>query len=710
MEVIMTRLHTFKQRYLQSQMLKYFVPRQLPAGEGAMHLCISDDSSKTKAQRLVEAMTEQEKLELLSGIDEFCIRPVKRLGLQSVPTSDATMGLRGWKEKTTVFPSAVAMAASFDRDLITEIGKTIGEECRAKGVGVLLGPGVNITRVPTCGRNFEYMGEDPYLAGEMASCYIKGVQSQGVITTVKHYACNNSDYSRHLCDSVVDERTLREIYLPAFKKAIEAGSLGVMTSYNLVNGVHAGEHPYLIGEILKGEWGFDNLVISDWNSLYSTVGTIKNGVDLEMPSPKYLSPLNLKEALDKGEITISDIDRHLLGIFNAFEKAGLFDRPLIDKKAKDATSNEHQVLALQSAREGICLLKNQGNLLPLKGKKLCLGGPNSMQVSDGGGSSRIIFPQGQEPQSMARYLPTVVADTTVLPSRWWRKREYREKVSQCEAVILVMGFDHYSESEAYDRKWELPLSQKEEIEQCAMLNSNTVVILQCGGAVETGSWITTIPSVVQAFYLGQSTSEAITDVLLGKVNPSARLPFTIANDFSDYQSVRNYARKYWKLASKNVYKYQGRDQSGHQLAMEYKEGLLVGYRQFDTKGQEVAFCFGHGLSYTSFSYESLVVTQEAEKVLVSFILTNSGCCDGAEVVQLYVHQSDAKVYRPLQELKEFSRVFLKKGESKTISFVLGDDAFSYYDIQSWSFVRDKGTFVIRLGSSSRDIRLEKTIE
>jgi beta-glucosidase len=694
-------------KLVQGKMIDLLAPRKLLTDTEPMALVLQGDPALPLPLRILSSLTEEEKFTLVSGVDGFCIPAVPRIGLKAVWTSDATMGLRGWKTAVTDFASTIAMAATFDRDLLYEIGTILGEECRALGVGVLLGPGVNIARVPTCGRNFEYCGEDPYLAGCVAEMYIKGVQSKGVITTVKHFACNNSEYDRHKCNSVVDERSLREIYLPAFKKAIEAGSLGLMTSYNPVNGTYASEHPYLLGEILRQEWGFDGMVVSDWDSLYSTEKVVLNGVDLEMPGAKWLAPEKLKKAIASGSISLGDIDTKLLHIFNAYEKAGLFTRPMVDPKANLGTE-AHRSVALKLAREAVVLLKNEEGLLPLekeKGLVVCVGGRNAFQTPAGGGSSMIQL--GEKAETLAQRMQRERVEVVLLPSSWWKKKYYREKVQACGAVVFSTGFDHIYESESYDRQYELPKKEVKELQRLSELTSKLVVILHGGGDLETSSWLSGAKAVLHAMYLGSNTALALTDILFGRCNPSGKLPFTMAKSFSDYRSVSHYPLDYADLSVSRIKGGQGDPEKRSIWDMTYSEGLMVGYRLFDSEHREVAFPFGHGLSYTTFSYSGLQVEKLFDgSVRILFTLTNTGKSEGRETVQVYVHELCPAVYRPEQELKQFATASLGPGDSKEIEIHLQNEAFCHYDIQTWKFVKGDGQFELRIGASSRDIRLK----
>jgi beta-glucosidase len=666
----------------------------------------------------VSSMTDQEKMEYIGGVDGFCIRAVPRLGISPIWACDATSGVRGISAAVTTFPSAVAMAASWNTTLITEVSATIARECRALGVSILLAPGVNLARVPTCGRNFEYLGEDPYLAGEMAAAYVVGAQDQGVLTTVKHFACNNSEYDRHKTNSVVDERTLHELYLTPFRRVVQAGGLGVMTAYNPVNGTYCSENSYLIQDILRKEWGFKGLVMSDWDSLYTTKGPLLCGVDVEMPKARWMSPSRIMPLLETGVVAMESIDSkvsHLLGTFADF---GMLTRAVVDPEAPLGTP-EHKQIALRMAQEGAVLLKNTDDFLPLDanalGKVVIIGRNARVCPSGGGGSSNIL--QNLPGKSLADCLTgELVPDAEVLVlSPWWRfSNKGRAAVRNADVVIVNTGFDSVYESEAYDRIWRLPSGEAQCIHAAARLNSRVVAVVHGGGAMEMSSWIDAPKAVMDAFYLGESSSEAIVGILLGKVNPSGKLPFTMARNFSDYESTKNYPKDYAKISIARLQGGQGDPHKRRVRPMLYREGLLVGYRQFDTIGPEPLFPFGHGLSYTTFTYHDLHVDKEnmetnEKGILVACEVENSGSLCGAEVVQLYIHPVDSPVFRPNQELKGFRKVSLNPGKRTVVRFILKTEDFSRYDEVAHRWVADPGEYSIRIGSSSRDIRLNAKV-
>jgi beta-glucosidase len=680
--------------------------RDLITDATPMQLLLPPSDEPSIAKRITAALTREEKITLLGGVDEFCIPGIGRIGLKPVWTSDATLGIRGWNAPVTDFPAAISLASTFDRNLIQRVGDALGEECRAMGIGVLLGPGVNLARVPVNGRNFEYFGEDPYLCGQMAASYIKGVQSHPVIATVKHFACNNSEYDRHKSNSVVDERSLHELYLPAFKQAVQAGCLAVMTSYNQVNGTYTSEHPYLLDGVLRGDWGFEGLVISDWNSLYSTKGVLACGVDVEMPQAKYLTKEKVVSAFEAGVFDDEQLDKRIMHLLSSYEKAGLFTVPTVDDSLKIG-GEAHLQAAFDASVASVVLAKNEQSLLPLSSsQRICLGGDNACKVAQGGGSSMIQWQQ--KPQTLAQRLAGKVA---LLPRHWVYSRKWHARVRECDAVVLVVGYDHIEESEAYDRPWRLSGTDIRSIQQAAQLNKHVVVVVQSGGAVETESWQDAAQAILFASYLGSSTADALEALLYGTVNPSGKLPYTVARRLEDYRSMRTYPKDFATTNVARIKKGQGDSTIRSVSDLVYREGLMVGYRQFDTEQSEVAFCFGHGLSYTRFQYGELEVRQLDERTWhLQCMLTNVGDRTGAEVVQLYMHPLDPKIFRPFQELRGFSKVLLKANEQKLVDFLITDEAFSRWDQASWSFTSDAGSYELRIGSSSRDIRLKAVVE
>ncbi|MBI9104791.1 MAG: glycoside hydrolase family 3 C-terminal domain-containing protein [Spirochaetales bacterium] len=677
------------------------------------------------ANRILGEMTWEEKVSFISGYSSIAIQPIPRLGLPSIWSSDATSGLRCF-EGGTAYPAAIAMAATWNQDLIEKLGTSLGEEARAKGISILLGPGINIYRIPTNGRNFEYMGEDPFLAGKIAAGYIRGVQSRGVITTVKHFVCNNSEYDRHKCDSVVDERTLREIYLPAFKRAIkEGGARGVMSAYNPVNGVYASENNHLLMEILRGEWGFDGIIMSDWDSLYATAGPVKNGLDIEMPGAKWLTMEKLQKEIASGTISEKDIETMVYRLLFTLHSSGVYSRPQIDKSAT-AGGEAHAEIALATAREGIILLKNvppagqKEPLLPLNTDKIntmVVLGRTAMVTPTGGGGSSLV-PVSQKGDIVRGIIARLEEEGKGIKIHYipYKKRalsgKSRELIRSADAVIMCAGFHSFEETECFDRTWELPENQGKLIKKVTALNPNTAVVLTAGGGVETESWLPDVPALLHSLYLGQSVGTAVSEILFGKITPSGKLPFTMAKRWTDFASASYYVDNPGKFSPNRVFIGQGDPGKRKTWQMKYDEKLMVGYRNFDTMKVLPQFPFGHGLSYTSFEISEMKVSKpllkERQNRKVSLVITNTGAVEGAQTIQIYIKDHESTLPRPEKELKGFVKVFLKPGESEKISLTLTPEDFSYFNDEKMEWVCEAGLFTILAGFSSRDIRAEET--
>ena len=660
--------------------------------------------------QLVGLMTRKEKFDYLSGTHGFSLRAIPRLGIPAVWMSDATSGIRGVKAPITVFPCTIAMAASWNRELIRKVGAVIGSECRATGVSILLGPGVNIARVPIGGRNFEYLGEDPFLAGQMASHYIKGVQSHKVIATVKHFACNNSEYDRHKSNSVVDEKTLHELYLRAFETTVSEGVQAIMTAYNPVNGTYASEHAYLITEVLREKWQFSGMLLSDWNSLYATIGVLQNGVDVEMPRARWFTRKALYKALSLHPELHKQIDQKVLSVLTVCDWFGILDRPVVDNTVPIGTE-EHRQTAKTMAFESIVLLKNE-HLLPLEApdlKQIVLVGQFATGEPIGGGGSSFVF-QCNPGISLAEVLQQALPDCSIrtLTGRWWNQPQQLSAIQEASVVLAAVGFGHVYESEAYDRPWELPDYDQQVIAHITELHQRTAVMIHAGGALDF-SWIHSVAAVLQCWYLGSQSAAALVDVLLGVVNPSGRLPISVGRKLNDYVSMQSYPKDYDQLSLTRVRSGQGNPRKRTIWPIHYHERMMVGYRQFDTIGPDPMFPFGYGLSYTEFSYDAVTIVQQGEFWNVSCIITNSGDRDGCEVVQLYVRQEMIDEMHPFQQLRGFEKVFIAVGQSKKVVFTLKHEDFAEYDEQSHQWIVLSQARSIAIGSSSRDIRLEVSV-
>ncbi|HKV42185.1 MAG TPA: glycoside hydrolase family 3 C-terminal domain-containing protein [Blastocatellia bacterium] len=794
-----------------------------------------------RVESILNKMTIEEKIDMLGGVDGFFIRGLPRLGLPRLMMADGPLGVRNYGPATAM-AGGIGLAATWNPDLAERVGVQLGRDARAKGVHFLLGPGVNIYRAPFNGRNFEYLGEDPFLASRIAVGYIKGVQSQDVCATIKHFMGNNSEFDRHNTDSIIDERTMREIYLPVFEAAVKQAHVGaIMDSYNLTNGLHLTQNGYLNNDIAKKDWGFQGIIMSDWFATYDGVAAANGGMDLEMPGGAHFNRATLLPALKDGTVSEAVIDDKVKRILRVAIEFGWLDRPQQDLSIPRFNAEGRQA-ALQASREGMVLLKNE-NVLPLNQKtikSIAVIGPDAYPaVPVGGGSAhvepfvavsflegltnafgtsaRVLYhqglpdlsemaertefstaPAGGQPGLKAEYfgngalsgepsstrtdrhidfggrrdLPdhtasarwtgyyspktagsyvvfvqstgedggsyrlsiddkwvfddwktsselagstTLTLDTTphkvvlehrgrsqwlgsrlklgILPSDSLVEADAKEIASKADAVVVTVGFDSTTESEGADRTFTLPPGQNELIQQMAAANKNTIVVITSGGAVDMSPWISNVPAVVEAWYPGQEGGTALADILLGKVNPSGRLPVTFERRWEDNPVHDSY------------YPEDGTNR------VEYKEGLFVGYRGYEKSGKKPLFPFGFGLSYTTFEYSKLSISPATEdgRFIVSFDVTNSGKVEGAEVAQVYVGQPQATVPMPAEQLKGFARVTLRPGQTKRVSVDLDRRALSYYDVNAKAWRVGPGAFEISVGRSSQQIELKGTI-
>jgi beta-glucosidase len=656
-------------------------------------------------------MTLKEKVFMFVGADNWHSRPAPRLGIPSLKMTDGPHGTRTITSveddhnglPATCFPTATAMAATWNPALVEKVGEALGIETRAKGCDILLGPAVNIHRTPLCGRNFEYFSEDPFLTGRMAVAYIKGVQSQGIGTSLKHFAANNSEFERMTISSEIDERTLREIYLPAFKAAVqEAEPWTVMCSYNRINGVYASENHRLLTEILKEEWGFKGFVVSDWGAVHNRPHAAAAGLDLEMPgSDKF--PEALFKAVRRGKVSRKLIDDKVRRILTILEKADAFEH---SKSVLPETTDTPQMrqLALQAACEAVTLLKNQNNLLPLHPDKVhsvaVIGAFADQAVIQGDGSSRVTPYHATSPlEGLQLRAPQEVKLVFAPGCRLENKLPVLHEVDAaleaartCDMALVFAGLPDKAESEGFDREnLDLPGDQNALIEKVAAANPYTVVVLQNGSPV-TMPWIEQVEAVVEGWYTGQESGEAIAAVLFGDVNPSGKLPMTFPVRLEDTPAFLNYP--------------------GEHGQVRYGEGLFVGYRYYDKKDILPLFPFGHGLSYTSFAYRDLQLSQIEINLdgTLEFTLEveNTGALPGKETVQVYVHDIESSLVRPLKELKTFQKVELQPGEKRSLRFALTAKDLAFYSPSSGGWLTEPGEFEILVGSSSRDIRLRGT--
>lgn len=697
-----------------------------------------------RIEKLIKKMTLEEKVGLLHGNSKFYVAGVERLGIPEWSLSDGPHGVRaeinrhdwayaGWtNDSASYFPTGTAFAAAWNPELAYRRGEVLGEEARWRKKDVLLGPGVNIIRSPLCGRNFEYMSEDPYMNSVLAVAYIKGLQSRDVACSVKHFAVNNQETNRTTVDVECSERALREIYLPAFKAAVqEGGALTVMAAYNKFCGEFCAENNYLVRKILRNEWGFDGVYVTDWGAAHSTVPSMEAGLDLEMGTLidkyedwYYANPLI--EAVKSGKIPMSLVDEKVGDVLRVMIKTNVLD-PKKRFGPGSMNTKEHQQATYDAAAEAIVLLKNQNNLLPLDFssiKSLAVIGDNATRKHSNGGLSSEIkavyevtplealrakwgdkvdirFAQGYEKlstfvegsnngQSSGTFSSKTQESDALL-------KEAVEVARTSDVALLVCGLNHDYDTESFDRlNMDIPYGQVELIQEVVKANPRTIVVMIAGSPLNMAAVDICSPAIVWAWFNGMEGGNALVDVLSGKVNPSGKMPFTtpVSLDQSPAHALGN---------------FPGRD-----LKVNYEEDILVGYRWFDTKGLPVVYPFGYGLSYTTFNYSNLNTDKktydQADTIQATFTLTNTGDREGAEVAQLYVSDPVCSVMRPVKELKGFKKVFLKPGESRRITLDIPVSSLAFYSEAQSQFVVEPGEFILQLGASVSDIKQRISVE
>lgn len=697
-----------------------------------------------RIEKLIKKMTLEEKVGLLHGNSKFYVAGVERLGIPELSLSDGPHGVRaeinrhdwayaGWtNDSASYFPTGTAFAAAWNPELAYRRGEVLGEEARWRKKDVLLGPGVNIIRSPLCGRNFEYMSEDPYMNSVLAVAYIKGLQSRDVACSVKHFAVNNQETNRTTVDVECSERALREIYLPAFKAAVqEGGALTVMAAYNKFRGEFCAENNYLVRKILRNEWGFDGVYVTDWGAAHSTVPSMEAGLDLEMGTLidkyedwYYANPLI--EAVKSGKIPMSLVDEKVGDVLRVMIKTNVLD-PKKRFGPGSMNTKEHQQATYDAAAEAIVLLKNQNNLLPLDFssiKSLAVIGDNATRKHSNGGLSSEIkavyevtplealrakwgdkvdirFAQGYEKlstfvegsnngQSSGTFSSKTQESDALL-------KEAVEVARTSDVALLVCGLNHDYDTESFDRlNMDIPYGQVELIQEVVKANPRTIVVMIAGSPLNMAAVDICSPAIVWAWFNGMEGGNALVDVLSGKVNPSGKMPFTtpVSLDQSPAHALGN---------------FPGRD-----LKVNYEEDILVGYRWFDTKGLPVVYPFGYGLSYTTFNYSNLNTDKktydQADTIQATFTLTNTGDREGAEVAQLYVSDPVCSVMRPVKELKGFKKVFLKPGESRRITLDIPVSSLAFYSEVQSQFVVEPGEFILQLGASVSDIKQKISVE
>ena len=652
-------------------------------------------------KKQLQALTLEQKCALLSGATTFGTRALPKNNIPSITLSDGPNGVRKQagaadhlglnpSVPATCFPTAATVACSWDPALGEQIGQAMGEEAAAQEVAVLLGPGLNTKRSPLCGRNFEYFSEDPYLSGKMAASYVRGIQSNGISACPKHFAVNSQELRRMASDSVVDERTLRELYLTGFEIVVkEAKPKTIMSSYNLINGTYANENRHLLMDILRGEWGFDGAVVTDWGGSNDHALGVQNGSTLEMPAPGGDAVRELMQAVQSGKITEADVDARLDELLTL-----VFDtHAAVQSHSRTFDADAHHALARRAAAESIVLLKNENDLLPLaEGAKVAVIGDFAQTPRyQGAGSSAVnsikvdTFLDCLKESGLASVGFAPGFDRQGKPDAA-KQAEAVALAQKAEVVLLCLGLDEIKESEGLDRgDMRLADNQIELLKTVQQANPNTVVVLSAGASLET-PWLKHCRTLVYGALGGQAGAGAMLDVLTGKVNPSGKLAETWVNAYADTPAKDNFA--------------------GPGRMVQYCEGLYVGYRYYQTAGVPVAFPFGYGLSYTSFAYSNLQAASNG----VTLTVTNTGKRAGAEIVQLYVAKPWAEVFRPAQELKGFAKVQLQPGESKTVTILLDDKAFRYWNTKTDSWEVEGGSYELRVGASSTDIRLTAVVE
>ncbi len=660
------------------------------------------DSDTQRAKKLVSQMTVDEKIALISGKDDgFHTAPVERLGIPVVRMADGPQGVRN-KTNSTYYPCGILLASTFSRDAALGVGNGIGCDATARGVRIMLCPGVNIYRTALCGRNFEYYGEDPFLSSEIALNYINGIQNERVIATIKHFALNNQEYARHKVSSNADERTMNEIYFPAFRKAIEQGAVGaVMTSYNPVNGMHAAENPWLINQLR--DWGFGGIVMSDWVSTYTTLGVLTSGLDLEMPRAAVTGPEEVKELLLSGVVEEADLDRMCTHILQTFSAFGLLDLPMKDESIPEDYEFSRK-MAYNASVEGPVLLKNDG-ILPVKasGKNnIVVLGPNADVVAFGGGSGAMHPIEGRNItlaaglQGLGKGYKTTLVDCTAIGAA-------EEKLlAKASAVVISVGFNKDTERENHDRSYSLPEGQNELIDKVCALNSRVIVVINSGGEVDINPWKDKVSAIIMAWYGGQEGGHALADLISGKVVPSGKLPFTFWGTLE-----KNPVYAYYPQRIPHIHDVK-KGRNPYPFA-QYSEGIFVGYRGVEHFDVEPMFPFGYGLSYVNFEYSDLSVEKSGDGFEVSFTVKNTGKLAAAEAAQVYVAPLSSEVLRPAKELKGFDKHMIAGGKSERYSVHLGPDAFSYYDMASHAWKVESGEYQIVVGASSADLRLQTCI-
>ena len=662
-----------------------------------------DYKMSLKYENIIKQMTLAEKAQMMSGKNTWETVDFEKYGIPSMFMSDGPHGLRrqagagdhlglNASLPATCFPTAAGVANSWDEELGEKIGEALAEEAVTMGVNVILGPGLNIKRSPLCGRNFEYFSEDPYHAGKMAAAYIRGIQSKGIAACPKHFAANSQELRRMANDSVVDERTFREIYTTGFEIAVKEGKAkSIMSSYNEVNGVYANENKHMLQEILVDEWGFDGFVVSDWGGSNDHALGVKNGSHLEMPGTGKAGMNDIIRAVKNGDLEESILDQRLDELLNVIFAT---HQATENGKGTQFDVEAHHELARKAAEESIVLLKNDDNILPLKpGTKVAVIGDFAKTPRYQGAGSSLVNPTRQ-PEAIMDVIRKSGLEVTAYEQGYIRNKKPNEKLMKAavetarnaDVVLFFGGLDEISESEGLDRKhMNMPLAQNTLLNELTTVNSNVIVVLSAGSAIEM-PWFQYVKGIVHGYLGGQAGASAMMNVLTGKVNPSGKLNETYPMHYKDTPSYAYYPSR--------------------QRSSEYRESLYVGYRYYTTVGKTTRFPFGYGLSYTTFKYKNLKGDSEG----VTFTIENTGNVTGAEIAQLYIGKKSDTVFRPVRELKGFKRVELTPGQQKEIRILFDDKTFRFYDTRTDSWEIESGEYQIMIGKDSENIVLKDVLE
>lgn len=674
---------------------------------------VSYDQAKKRADSIVQQMSIDERIAMIGGHNFFFVHEVESANLPRLYLSDATQGvhiredLDNQLEKSVAMPCPIMLTSTWNRELAHQYAKSIGEECRAGDIAVLLGPGMNLYRISQNGRNFEYFGEDPYLAARLIENYVTGVQSTGTIATLKHFIANNTDYRRRTSNSVVSERALHELYMPAFKAGADAGAMAVMTAYNQLNGEWCGQSKYVISNLLRNDIGFKWLVMSDWWSVWDPEKAIESGLDLDMPGetvdgmPMFdhfgdsFLRSNAKRLLNEGKVQIEDINRMAANII-ATELAMELDKRPVKDKSYLKNFKKHEQIALQTAREGIVLLKNKNNILPIQNSSLNILATGEIMEKrmSGGGSADV---PGYDWINMI----------DALKAEYGRQINYieeptNEEVQSADIVICATGT---YDSEGWDNSFALPDEEESRIKNIVQQNENTIIVVNSGSGIKMTGWNNQAAAILYCWYPGQIGNKALSEVIAGKVCPSGKLPITIEKKFEDspgYPYIPDGEKLYtgWEIDS---------DMSLPVYDIEYDEGVFVGYRWYEEKNIKPLYWFGHGLSYTTFEYDDIELSSKKimgdEKLTVSFTLENTGDVEGSEIAQLYISDIESSVKRPVKELKGFIKVKLKPGEKRRVELVVDKKDLSFYDEKTEAWVAEPGVYSVHVGAASDNILL-----